>query len=120
MPAKVEGIERLMRYLNGRLVKVRSAKPQINVGYTAPYAGRIHEDLEMFHTNGQAKYLEQPARQMASELGGIVRLEVTNGVPFDMAIYKAGEALLEASQQLVPVDTGYLRDSGYVVFVGRE
>lgn len=29
-------------------------------GPSAPYAFIVHEDLEAFHANGQAKYIEQP------------------------------------------------------------
>lgn len=32
-------------------------------GPAAPYAFKVHEDLEAFHDDGQAKYLEMPIRQ---------------------------------------------------------
>lgn len=112
---KVDGVERLMRLLRKRLVKVRTAKPTLDVGYTAPYAIYVHEDLTANHPNGgQAKYLEQPAREMANELGGLIRARVKTGVPMEEALYEAGEKLLDRSKELVPIDTGYLRDSGYV------
>lgn len=34
-------------------------------GPTVPYAFAVHEDLEMFHKTGQAKYIEQPLNESA-------------------------------------------------------
>lgn len=42
----------------------------------AYYAIYVHEDLNVYHPNGQAKYLEQPARERRRELRQIVREEV--------------------------------------------
>lgn len=87
----------------------------IVVGYSAPYAMRIHEDLEMVHPNGgQAKYLEQPIAEMKDELAAMVRDCLMKRISLGDALLKVGEAILKASQELVPVDTGNLRDSGYV------
>ncbi len=33
------------------------------VGFTAPYATRQHEHLEYHHTDGEAKYLENPFKE---------------------------------------------------------
>ena len=42
---------------------------QITVGDAAtPYALRIHEDLEMFHTNGEAKFLESTLLESAPHM----------------------------------------------------
>ncbi len=34
-------------------------------GYTAEHAAIVHEDMEVYHPNGQAKYLEQPFNESA-------------------------------------------------------
>jgi hypothetical protein len=62
---------------------------------------------------GQAKFLEAPARSMRDQLATLVRVNVQNGVPLPQAIYLACLALLAASQPLVPVNTGNLRASGF-------
>ena len=46
------------------------------VGYTAPYAIYVHENLSARHKAGKiAKYLEKPARDMKSQLRDVVREE---------------------------------------------
>jgi hypothetical protein len=42
------------------------------VGYSADYAADVHEDLEARHENGEAKFLETPAREGAARTLGIV------------------------------------------------
>lgn len=43
-------------------------RAEVSVGYTASYAVFVHENLEANHPIGQAKFLEQPARDMRQEL----------------------------------------------------
>ena len=65
----------------------------------------------------QAKFLEKPVREMGrpgGELAQIVTEQVTHGVPLVKALLVAGEALLRASQEIVPVETGNLKGSGFV------
>lgn len=46
----------------------RSAKPEVTVGFSVPYAHRQHEDLEYHHPRGgKAKYLEDPLKQNAKQ-----------------------------------------------------
>ena len=99
----------------------RATGKRVRVGYSAPYALKVHEDLEMFHTNGQAKFLEQPARQYRKVMASIVRQNVVarGGVrDLEASIIRgflaAGQFLKEESQELVPVDTGFLKASAFV------
>ncbi len=90
----------------------------VSVTYTAPYAVYVHEDLEANHPNGgQAKYLEQPARELQHDMVAIVRrsVEAKNGL--EEGLVRAGELLLRESRELVPVDTGELRDSAQLTIV---
>lgn len=88
---------------------------RVDVGYTAPYAVYVHEDLEASHPNGgQAKYLEQPARTLAKDMMDIIVTSVQNRNGLEEGCRRAGNLLLSTSRALVPVDTGRLRDSGYV------
>lgn len=45
-----------------------------------PYAVRQHEELGYRHESGQAKYLEQPARESSAELGAIIAASIRRAV----------------------------------------
>jgi hypothetical protein len=86
----------------------------VMVGYAASYGLYVHENLSARHTVGQAKFLEQPARELSDNgtLGNIVRTE-TPRVGLRKALLMAGLRLQRESQQLVPVDTGNLKGSAF-------
>lgn len=46
--------------------------PRVVVIYDTPYAIPVHERLDVFHPNGQAKYLEEPARTHRKALISII------------------------------------------------
>lgn len=46
------------------------------VGFDTVYAARQHEETGWAHKDGKAKYLEDPTRDGAKELGGIMAAEV--------------------------------------------
>lgn len=52
---------------------------RISLGFTAPYALWIHENMDLYHPNGQAKFLEIPFRLAANTikatLAGDIRAE---------------------------------------------
>lgn len=114
--AKVEGVGELNRIL-GVMAKFigKTTRPTVKLGYSAPYALYVHEDLEMRHKPPtQAKYLETPMRLLRPELSAMIRGDVKGGIPVDLALLKAASMIMDASQLLVPVDTGRLKSSGYV------
>jgi hypothetical protein len=86
----------------------------VEVGYRAPYAVFVHEDVTAKHRNGQAKFLETPARSMMGLLAAEAQSAIEEGASRREALLDAGETLLGASKPLVPVDTGYLLSTGYV------
>ena len=57
-----------------RVIK-RVKSVNLDVGYTAPYAVYVHEILTNFHPIGQAKYLEEPARQYREHMKYLVLKE---------------------------------------------
>ncbi len=63
--------------------------------------------------NGQAKFLEQPARTMNKELGNIIAVALKAKKTMAQALLLAGLRLQRESQKLVPVDTGNLRASAF-------
>lgn len=92
----------------------RSAKSVWEVRYDAYYAIYVHENLLVEHQNGQAKFLEQPARQNSQILGDVAAEHAKETGDVGEAVGMAARALLEMSQPLVPVDTGFLKRSGNV------
>lgn len=82
-----------------------------SVGYGAPYALPVHENLNAFHPNGQAKYLEQPARDNEAKYAKIVQQAMGQGMTVEQAAYLALLELQRDSMQLVPVRTGFLRST---------
>lgn len=112
--AKIEGLAELNRVFMQRLQAARQAGlTRVQVGYGASYALFVHENMEMPHTNGQAKFLETPAREMRPQMAAIVQEVADRGGTLLEAEMAAGLALQQASQALCPVRTGYLQASAY-------
>jgi hypothetical protein len=107
---EVKGDKKLAANL--RSIRNRYGQPgdrDVHVGFTAEYALHVHENLQVKHTNGQAKYLEQPFREMQGELIGIAATAIKRGVKLTKALLLAGKRLEREAQKLVPVDTGNLK-----------
>lgn len=66
--------------------------------------------------NQQAKFLERSARELSNsgELGQIVKSVLGSGATLMGAMMAAGQRIMFQSQQIVPVDTGNLKASGFV------
>jgi len=113
--ADVSGVEDLLRVLGRYAQRAGRTAASVSVIYDSPYGIFVHERLDVHHPTGQAKFLEQPARQKTREMAAATALAWRAGRTWPEAIRAAAEVLLEASQELVPVDTGALRASGKVV-----
>ena len=109
---KVEGLNSVLATLK-RLGGRHKNHVGVVVGFTQSYALHVHEDLAAHHPVGQAKYLEQPAREMKDELAAIVRKLVKKGIALEQALIIAGLRLQRAAQELVPVDTSALKASAF-------
>jgi hypothetical protein len=70
--------------------------------------------LEAIHAVGQAKYLETPLRQNRPVYAKVVADEMKRGRSLRQALRSAGFAILRDAKELVPVDTGELKQSGFV------
>lgn len=112
--AKIIRLDKVLRALE-KLERVSRQENTGNVivGYSASYAIYVHENLKSVHKVGQAKFLEEPARTMKTELAQQIVNDVKRGVKLINALLRAGLKLQRASQQLVPVDTGNLKNSAY-------
>jgi hypothetical protein len=111
--AEVRGLEQVLASLRS---KSAEAGPNVRlvVGYATSYALYVHEDMQARHATGQAKFLEQPARVHKRDMARIVRDSLRAGRTMEEALTDAGNFLLNVSKPLVPVDTGRLRNSGFV------
>lgn len=113
--AIVEGVGELVNKLRNRAERSQQKdRGFFTVGYAAPYALFVHEDLQAQHEHGQAKFLERPTRELHGELASQIRLDVGRDLGLEIANKNAAITLLQKSQELVPVDTGALKASGYV------
>lgn len=103
-------------YMNLKALSLKgigSAKTEI--GFDTPYAARIHEDLQMNHPNGgEAKYLEKAYRRNLAYAKQYIKQYLMNTKDLKAAIVAGSYIILREAQRIVPVDTGRLRDSGYV------
>lgn len=110
---QISGMNKVLALLTAQSLKART-KRRATVGYSAPYAGAVHENLTANHAVGQAKFLEQPTRQYLGEMERIIRFNLRNKESLETSLNRAAWFLYNESQPLVPVLTGFLRDSGYI------
>lgn len=109
----------------------RESNASVITGFNAAYALAVHENIEMKwkglprkgkkgkgaywdpQGRGQAKFLEQPARERRKEIGKLIRRAYKNKMPLDKAIKVGALFLQRLSQLLVPVDTSNLKGSAF-------
>lgn len=111
----------------------RKNNGNVNVGYAASYAVAVHENLEAAHGEAfnvkhrgekgftsrgpgqQAKYLEQPFREMnnSGETHRNIVAAIKGGASLIQALLLAGLQIQRKSQRIVPIDTGNLRGSAF-------
>ena len=109
--AKVEGISLVVASLEDK--KLKKPKATVNVGYTQSYAVWVHERMDTYHPVGQAKFLEQPAREKAGEIARIIKETYRKTKDLTLSLLTGGLFLQRESQKLVPVDTGALKASAF-------
>lgn len=111
---KITGEKILMNYL--KQLGVEAKKPaQAYVSYEAHYAIYVHENLDAFHPNGQAKFIEQPAREYRHQIASRMVAVYLSTRSLSRSLRAGATYLLNLSKELVPVDTGYLKSTGKVV-----
>jgi len=113
MHAKAEllGKESLFAKIKAKLKKYKG-KAAV-VGYSQSYAVKVHDDLEAFHSNGQALYLSQPAKLLRKDIADVITSRLKAGATIEQALLAGGMYLQGESQLLVPVKTGALRASAF-------
>lgn len=108
-------LDKVRKAIQSRAAALREAKLAMHVGYSAPYAVYVHEDMEASHVIGKAKFLSGPARRMRKQLADIVKEALKKGKTPRAALWESGKVLVAASTAEVPVDTGALKESVYIV-----
>lgn len=139
--AKIEGLTKLIQQFGNKLDKARrDSGLSVIVGYTANYALYVHEripgkkgpkrkgvkrkraedvgkkkgeDPQVKSQVGQPKFLEEPARTKAAEIGKVVGNVTKATGSLEMGLLAGGNRLQRESQELVPVITGNLKGSAF-------
>lgn len=113
---KIENLTSLLGKL-GKLAADSKAKDDgaVITGFSQNYGVIVHEDQEAHHEHGQAKFLEQPARQLTSDgtISGIVAKTVKAGHGVVKGLVMGGLRIQREAQLLVPLDTGALKASAF-------
>jgi hypothetical protein len=120
---KIENLNRLMQKLDKLKAKGKDASnASVTVGFTQNYAAAVHENLEAHHDVGQAKFLEQPARELNNngELSRLVSAAVKAGKTVEQGLLVAGLRIQREAQKLTPVDTGALKASAFTSITRDE
>lgn len=110
---RVEGLPKLIAQLLGLAEKEPTVS--VSVGFQTNYALFVHENLQAHHPVGQAKYLEQPARQLSNDgtLANIVKIARQQGKTTAQGLLLAGLRIQREAQLLCPVDTAQLKNSAF-------
>lgn len=118
---KTDGFDRLVYKLQRRIDRTKlDSAARATVGFSAPYATPVHENLEAHHAVGQAKFLEEPARTNKATYARIISTEMKRGRSLGQAIFAAATQLKVDAQEMCPVDKGELRDSAFVKMTGAS
>lgn len=130
---RVEGVDKILQQIGERIKKTaQDLNAVVAVGYSTAYALYVHENIEMkwrglprrypakgvyWGPKGQAKFLEQPFRELnrSGVTGDIVRKALLRGATMSQALVLAGLRIQRDSQKLVPIDTGTLKNSAFTV-----
>lgn len=114
--AKLEGFNVVQQTLAKMAISAKAEHDKsVIVGYTAQYALYVHENLQSAHPVGQAKFLEQPARELSNSgrLQDIIEKAYKNGASLQDSLVLGALRIQRDSQQLVPIDTGNLKGSAF-------
>ncbi|MFA5715791.1 MAG: hypothetical protein WC998_08620 [Candidatus Paceibacterota bacterium] len=111
--ASITNLKSLQAKIKALALRYGNKKPVVVVGFTQNYALHVHENTKSHHKVGQAKFLEQPARVMQSELGRIVEQVTARSQSLEKGLLAAGMRLQREAQLLTPVDTSALKASAF-------
>ena len=113
MAVEVLRVKKLEGKLKQLEQKARRHSRGVLVGFTAKYALAVHERVDIPHRVGQAKFLEEPAKTRIDEIKTTIRKVATKTGDFGRGLFAGGLLLQRFAQQLVPVNTGFLKSSAF-------
>ena len=135
----IQGLNTVINFLRSKAAAAaKGADVSVIVGYTARYAVYVHEDTEMKlrgkprkgkghrglywdpQGQGQAKFLEAPARYLSQELGRIAAVAVKARKTLAQGLVLAGLRLQRESQRLVPIEFSLLKASAFTRLETRQ
>lgn len=111
--ARVEGVDAIVAKFTAMAKDPARRDVSGRVGYAAPYAIYVHERQDVFHPRGEAKFLEKAIRRHQADVSRSIAADLKKGLPLRSAVLNAMRRLKEASDAMVPVDTGFLLRSGF-------
>lgn len=107
----MEGLEQVIKKLD-ELSKLQDCS--VVIEFTGEKDVTLHEDLQTTHTNGQAKFLEQPFRAMKDQIFTvIVETHKKTNNPRS-ALIAAANIILSKARELYPAEEKIKRISGRV------
>lgn len=131
--ASIQNIERLISKLRARAADaIKDSNLMVVVGYNSKAALFVHENMEPktlgLHKERPSgigwywgpsdygpKFLEGPARELAPELGAMVRRAMQQKQTLAQSLLQAGLRLQAESQKRVPIEFGDLHASAFTL-----
>lgn len=83
-------------------------------GPAAPYAVKVHEDVNVHHPTGEAEFLKRELLANASTLARTIGAMISAGMSPSAALHVYAELRMTGAKGRTPVKTGALRNSGHV------
>lgn len=112
------GADKIAGKLQHQKYRAKTFAKSVIVGYKARYAIYVHEDMQRAPKNGSRLYLTQAEKQTRQEyteymVSGLKT--VGHDKPFPMVEILLGccDIIMSVSQTMVPVDTGFLKNSKF-------
>lgn len=119
----VKGLSKLLMQIQTMAAKAdKDWNVLARVTFHAAYAIWVHERTDVFHANGQAKFLESALRDLhnSGELANLFTSSLQSGKSPAQAILICAMRLQREAQKRTPVDTGNLRNSANTVLEKRK
>lgn len=112
------GADRIVGKLQHQKYRAKTFAKSVIVGYKARYAIYVHEDMQRAPKTGQRLYLIQAEIQTRERYTHYMKsglMVVGHDKPFPMVEILLGccDIIMGVSQTMVPVDTGFLKNSKF-------
>lgn len=111
----MEGLTKTLKGFDKAIAQTKRETPtSFRIEYTAPYALKVHENVNAEYRNGEPKFLENAIKENKKRIGEKIANLVRKKKGLKHAIKRGAEDLLEQSNKRVPVNTGALKRSGTI------